>query len=351
MLTIYGIQFAQPLWLLLWPVMVIALLIFRRQIHTPTQWLQAFSRFIYLHPQADLLIRDKDAPRQPGLNGLALVQYCLFVLLIVLAMSQPYRQGQRLPDPPEHRDIVFLVDTSISMLLRDYIVEGRRTDRLTVMKQVLAHFIDQLKGNRIQIIAYSEQPYTLVPLTTDYRLLNYQLQRLVAASLTGRSSDLGQALLYALKPYQNPHAIAQNHQPVFVMLTDANRPVRKYDPRVVASLIADHGIRLHTVAIGAASYAAEDKQHNALIYHPTSFRLLEEIANNGKGQFFWASNAGSLAAALHTINNAETFKQTSEPRFIQQSLFQWPLAAALLWFIVLYLHHLLQPLWRRAGVH
>ena len=198
------IHLARPEWLIAIPVFLLLMIFFifkTKQALPPIgQWLNSFAREVYRHPLAASLIQKSTQNKsiQSRSRYLSLLNYSLLLTLLFISLSQPYQIGKQLPDPPLNRDIVFLVDTSVSMILKDYIVNGVRTDRLTVMKNVFAHFIEQLKGNRIQIIAYSENAYTLVPLTTDYQLLNIQLQRLDAASLTGRSSDLSKALLYAL---------------------------------------------------------------------------------------------------------------------------------------------------------
>ena len=339
------IQWDQPHWFLLIPIglLVYIFICARRYEISFTRWLYSFSRIVYRHPLVDHLAQKEKAAdsgsRVSQFFGLAniLILLCLFSLSLV----QPYRIGKKLPTPPEHRDIVFLVDTSVSMVLRDYLVNGTRTQRMDVLKNVLTHFVDQLRGNRIQIVAYSEQAYTLVPLTTDYELIKHQLRRLEPASLTGRSSDLSLALLYALKPYKD-RKVESDSSPVFVMLTDAHRPVRKIDPVVAAEYVSQHDIRLHTIAIGAGSYEAEEKDRTSLVYHPTSFLLLEKIADRGKGKFFWAKDEESLKQALVSINEAEKIKINREPEFVRIPLYQWPLFAALVYLMLLYLSELYQ---------
>jgi Ca-activated chloride channel family protein len=316
-----------------------------KQLASLSDWLQHLSSNVYRHPvfailkpQQARVITDKK-PR----SLVRFLNYLLLVTLMCLTLSQPYQVGEKLPEPPAYRDIVFLVDTSVSMVLRDYLVDGKRTQRMTVLKDVLTHFVDQLQGNRIQIIPFAEQAYTLVPLTTDYELLKFQLQRLKPASLTGRNSDLSRALLYALAPYQETQSV-QDKKPVFVMLSDADRPVRDIDPKVAAAYVAKYGISLHTVAIGAASYEAEDQERTSLVYHPASFYLLEQVAKLGNGQFFWANDITSLQQALISINQAGKHKITSEPEYIHKSLYFWPLMLMLIWLTLIYLLELARGL-------
>ena len=344
-----NIKLTQPLWLLLIPVSLLLFVYFRlvkREVDSLTSWIHGLTRDVYRHPvfAALSLKQANTSGHSQGRWLFNLFNYLILLSCISLSLAEPYKIGKQLPEPPEHRDIVFIVDSSVSMVLRDYLVNGVRTQRMTVLKNVLTHFVDQLKGNRIQIIAYSEQAYTLVPLTIDYELIKFQLQRLEPANLTGRSSDLGRALLYALQPYKNVkpshNKLGDDARPVFVMLTDADRPVRDIDPRVAAQHIAEHGIRLHTIAIGAGSYEAEDKANVSLVYHPTSFYLLEQIAQSGNGQFFWAKDSDSLRDALDSINDTEKRKVKTQPEYIQHPLYYWPLIAALFWLLLLHLYDL-----------
>ena len=345
MLASLNIHLSEPYWLLLMPLAVLLGVMLRKRLYGQAfsfgNWLHSMGKEVYRHPLAALFTQQEAGPQTTRHRHYAFViNISIILFMLSLALSQPYRIGKRLPDPPQHRDVIFLLDTSVSMVLRDYVVQGERIDRLTMLKNVLSHFVDKLQGNRIQFIAYAEQAYTLVPLTNDYALLKFQLQRLQAASLTGRSSDLSQAMLYALHAQQQN--IEQDARPVFVMLTDASRPTRHIDPRVAAALVAESGIRLHTIAIGAGSYAAEDTANVSLIYHPASFKLLEDIARLGNGQFFWAKDPDTLSAALQTIQNTEKRQTQIEPVYVKHALYTWPLGMALFWLMLIYVFVLLR---------
>ncbi len=356
--SFYGIQLAQPVWLIAIPLCLMLAIYFtvksKQGLPPLTSWLNNFSREVYRHPFASRLqLRENvTQPKHVRNAFFSVINYTILISLLSISLAQPYKIGKKLPEPPQHRDIVFLVDTSVSMVLRDYLVNGVRTERISVLKNVLTHFIEQLKGSRIQLIAYSEKAYTLVPLTTDYQLLIHQLQRLDAASLTGRSSDLSNALLYALQHYQQAtlqtsDTAGNDNKPVFVMLTDVNRPVRNIHPKIAAEYVAQHGIRLHTIAIGAASYAAEDQAHRSLIYHPTRFNLLKEVADAANGQFFWAKDHNSLAIALSSINEGEKRSGHAEAQYIHLPLYLWPLLLAMGWLTLLYLISFGPRVWAR----
>lgn len=341
-----SIELAQPFWLWLLPVTLLAttlLLWFRPDaIGSSAGVLQNISEQSWRHT-AIAWLQQFDAQQKSQSQYLLFfkrsLSYAVFLSLVHLALAQPYQLGQRLPDPPQHRDIVFVIDTSVSMVLEDYIVNGQRSSRLLMLKGVMQHFIEQLQGNRIGLIVYSEQAYTLAPLTTDYALLKTQLKRIAPAVLTGRTSNPGMALLYTLNAYTKDSA---QDAPTIVMISDVNRPDREIDPRVAAANLQQHGFRVHTIAIGAGSYAAEDTQGTHLIYHPTNYALLKQIAQHGKGKFFSVNNTRSIKHALSTIQQTERREIKVEPQYIQIMLYYWPLLLAVMFVTLIQLYSLIR---------
>lgn len=332
------LAFTHVFWLYAIPLCLLALawLLWRwpGALADPSSLIGQLARRAYRHPEYARLLSLQQAAGATSRPRHVLgrfISYAVLLSLFCVALAQPYRIGQQLPEPQRYRDIVFLVDTSLSMILRDYVVAGERVDRMRMLKDVMQHFIQALHGNRIGLIVFSEQPYYYVPLTNDYALLQFQLQRLQAAVLTGRSSDISRALLYSLRWTEAAHTEAQAGKPVLVLITDANRPVRHVDPRAAAEFVAAQHLRVHTIAIGAGSYAGEEQDRHALIYHPASFYLLESIAKAGTGKFFWAKDQNSLQEALQAINASELRDITAEPQFIQHPLYMWPLLLALVW--------------------
>ena len=343
---IMSIQFAEPVWLILIPISLLVLFLIIRflpsTLSTLAGQLPDITANVYFHPQyarlKSLFIQNKLLKRKKRFI-LQYFSYAVFIILILLSLAQPYRAGQQLPQPQQHRDIIFLLDISVSMVLRDYLVDGDRIKRITMLKNVMRHFVLNLEGNRIGIIPFSEHPYYYVPLSNDYALLEYQIQRLEPAVLTGRSSDISRALLYSLR-WTSGKNVQANNKPVLVLISDVNRPNRKIDTALAAEYKKKNSVRLHTIAIGSGSYAAEEENNRSLIYHPTSFYQLKRIAQSGNGQFFWARDEASLNTALQTINKSERREIIAEPEYIKIPLYMWPLLLALIWLGLLQISRL-----------
>lgn len=291
------------------------------------------TRAVFRHPGAQLLAVQADRTSLNVAQWKQGLSYALFIVLLHLSLAHPYRIGQQLPQPSEYRDTVLIVDTSISMVLRDYENQGERVPRMQVLKSVLGHFVDQLSGNRIAVIPFSEQAYTLLPPSADYELIKFSINRLQPALLTGRRSDVSHALLYSLQQLQQ-WARDDDSKPALVLLSDVNRSDRSLDPRSIAAYLHQLGYRLYCIGIGAASFDAQDQQRHGLIYQPANFELLKQIAEQGGGEFFWADSVQNLQAAIHAIQSRETRELDLQPVHTEVSLFQWPLALALLWLFV-----------------
>ncbi|MFP3874201.1 MAG: vWA domain-containing protein [Thiohalophilus sp.] len=334
-----ALQFDAPLWLWLWPVslVLLAVVLQRGYLHALGSSLRRHASGRFRHPRIGLLRRlyTTAASAAPRHRLWQWAGYSVFLLGVHLALAKPFYHGEQLPEPPSYRDAVFVIDSSVSMVLKDYVIDDQRVDRMTMLKHVMRHMIDRLEGNRIGVVAFSEQAYTLVPLTADYRVLRTQIDRLKPASLTGRTSHPGRALLYTLDSLEQQRDDALDKRPVLILVSDVNRPDRQIDPRVAAEYIAAQGYRLHVIGVGGASYAAADEQQGGLIYHPSNFALLESIAEQGEGRFYWAKNTDSLQTAINAIQEAEQQTVEVEPRHVPVTLYHWPLLAALLWLALL----------------
>lgn len=335
MTDLHSLYFTYTIWLQLLPVSLLLLTVavwrFPSSLLSWQSLMYLWIRQRYRHPLQHLLphVTSATTPQRAlKFPWLSWLQYAVLLLLLHVCLAQPYRIGAKLPEIPPQRDAMFLVDTSVTMYLRDYLVAGQRTDRMSMLKSVLAYFITQLQGNRLGIMVFSEEAYTLVPLTSDNTVLNYQIQRLEPAVLTGRTSDLGKALLYADKELDS-----SLQKPALILITDATRPQRHIDPRAAAAYLAKHGFHLHVIAMGAASYAAEEQHAAGLVYHPANFRLLEEIASTGNGQFFWAKNISELNHALAEVQRIEKRQVEHTAEFVHLPLYQWPLLVAILWWM------------------
>lgn len=318
-----SIILANPEWLWVLPVLVFATFLWGIiGGHQQAASLSLGSlnvRHKIVHPLISLVPGIHSAPKIPSLH---IMIYGIALTSLVISLANPTYIGKKLPDPPQERDIIFIVDTSISMTLRDYVLDGERVDRMTLLKSILGRFVRQFPGERIGIIVFGDAAYTLVPLTRDQHLIQRMLSR-IQATMVGRFNNMGEAIALAVKQSQQQRE-ARRHQ-VLVMLTDADRPTGLIDPFSAASLALENKIPLYTVAIGATTTEAEEKRITGLIYEPVDSVLLTTIAEHTGGKNYQAGNAQSFEKAVNDISLTETNKRSLPPLYEKHSFYYWPL--------------------------
>ncbi|MBD3620035.1 MAG: VWA domain-containing protein [Chromatiales bacterium] len=329
-LPLGDITLLAPWWLLLLPVLAVLAWWWRRRSGSEA----ATGRITrYLHPLIALL-----PPRPPPrahwrwlwrLSGL------LGVACLVVALSEPVRVGERLPEPPAVRDIVLVVDTSVSMVLRDYVLDGERVSRMDVLKGLLDPFIAGLAQARVSVIVFAERSHTLVPLTTDTALARWQVRRL-RTGMAGRFNALGEAIALGVRELDQASVAAPDgtdapeRRRFIVLFTDADQATGGIAPEAAAALAAEAGMRLYTVGIGATDTAAAEETLGGLLYAPVDRELLARLAETANGQRFLARDTASLREAIEAINRQEAHVLEVEPQRWTWPLYHWPLLAGLL---------------------
>ena len=336
-------EVSQPMWLWLIPLYIIISIVFVIIAHkymsktSPASLLDNPSLQQLLHPLINLLSQKK---KESNLNFSFNYIYLIIFTLLTFSLTQPVRIGEKLPDPPQERDIVFIVDTSVSMILRDYILNGERIDRMSLLKGVLDNFIRKLKGERMSIIVFGDNAYTLVPLTSDQYLLRRMLTR-VQATMAGRFNAIGDGIALAVKQATQTTNNSQEinkRKRILVLLTDADQPTGSIEPELAAELAKKADLPLYTIAIGATSLAAEESRLGGLLYSPVNLDLINQLSAITGAKSFQAGNPNALEGAIQEINLHGTNKRKVQPQYIREALFYWFLIIA---FILYSLYQIL----------
>lgn len=327
-------ELTQPEWLWILPLFVLLNIVIKlvksRYIiqSSPTSFIDTSSNQELIHPLINSLSADDAVIKLKASNRF--IYYLCFTLLI-LALTQPVRIGEKLPDPPQERDVVFIVDTSVSMILRDYILDGQRIDRMSLLKGILDEFIVSLKGERMSIIVFGDNAYTLVPLTSDQHLLRRMLSR-VQATMAGRFNAIGEAIALAVKQATQQNNVKNKRKRILVLLTDADQPTGDIEPNVAAQLAKNAKLPLYTIAIGATSLAAEESRLGGLLYSPVDLNLIQQLSAITGAKSYQAGNPNALKNAIKEINSHETNQRKIEIQYFRQPLYFAPLIIAFILF-------------------
>lgn len=335
-------ELSQPQWLWLIPIFIIMSIAFQLiknkyfKQSASASLLDISTKRTFIHPLFTFLQTKKDSVK---IKSSSQFFYLIILLFLILSLSQPVKVGKKIPKPPQERDIIFIVDASVSMILRDYVLNGERIDRMSLLKGVLDNFIVKLKGERMSIIVFGDTAYTLVPLTSDQYLLRRMLER-VQATMAGRFNAIGEAIALAVKQATQENTNNKRKR-ILVLLTDADQPTGKIEPSVAAQLAKTEKLPLYTIAIGATSLAAEESRLGGLLYSPVDLNMMKRLSTMTGAKSYQAGNPNALKNAVQAINLHETNKRKVAPQYFRQPLYFWPLIAA---FLLFTLHQLLSAI-------
>ncbi|MDP8224217.1 MAG: VWA domain-containing protein [Candidatus Lernaella stagnicola] len=224
------------------------------------------------------------------------------VLIVTAARPQLEKVTQRITS--EGIDIIIALDLSESMRALDFAPK----DRLTVAKEVTSDFIEGRLGDRIGLVLFGTRAITQCPLTVDHGVV-IQLVQKAQPGMLGPATAIGMAVATATNRLRD----APGKSRVVVLVTDGNNTAGKIDPITAARLAKALGVKIYTVAVGAKG--------QAIIPGPAGKRYigdeldedtLREVAREGNGKFYRATDADSLKRIFDEIDQLERTKVERE---------------------------------------
>ena len=114
--------------------------------------------------------------RLPGFVTFSLL--LLALICAIIAMARPQLRNEQSESTASGVDIILAIDISYSMQIVDFVLNGRRAQRITVAKNTAEAFINQRQNDRMGIVAFSGRPYITSPITLEHDWLIDQLREL-----------------------------------------------------------------------------------------------------------------------------------------------------------------------------
>lgn len=251
----------------------------------------------------------------------------LMWLCLVIAAARPMWIGEPQSIPQQGREMMLAVDLSGSMQVEDMQINNRMVDRLSLVKAVVADFIQQRKGDRVGLIFFADNAYLQAPLTFDLKTVSGYMQQAVLG-LVGEQTAIGEGIGLALKRFDQ----ADNPQKVLILLTDGQNNAGEVKPLEAAKFAQEQGVKIYTIGVGADAYYKRTIFGNQKVDPSRDLdeTTLKTIAQQTGGQYFRARDAESLAAIYAELDKLEPVEQAQQQFRPQTDLFHWPLAIALL---------------------
>jgi Ca-activated chloride channel family protein len=249
--------------------------------------------------------------------------------LILLALARPQKTNEKVEQWTEGIDIMLGLDISQSMQIEDF-----KPNRLEAAKDVARGFIEGRAQDRIGIVVFSGDAFSLAPLTTDYDLLKSYIDDINFEMIENRGTAIGSALAVVTNRMGESEAKSK----VCILLSDGDNTAGNIDPITAAELASAYGIKIYTIVVGKEGLVPYGKDFFGrpnMIENTVDETTMRKIAQIGGGEFFRATDNQALGQVFDRIDTFEKaeiketrFKDTSDYYFVY---LQWAVLFFLLW--------------------
>lgn len=257
---------------------------------------------------------------------------CTILSLLLIALARPQKTSEILERNSEGIDIVLVLDISESMKMKDLI-----PDRLEAAKSVAKEFIKGRIQDRIGLVVFSGEAFSLSPLTSDYDLLNRFIDDIDFQMIQKPGTAIGLAIGVATNRLMDSKAKSK----VIILLSDGDNTAGNIDPLTAAKLATGYRSKIYTIGIGKdgrISIGADPFGNEQFVENTMDESTLREIAKTGGGKYYRASDNEGLKEIFSTIDKLEKseykekrYKNTSD---FYQVYLQWAILFFLIWLLL-----------------
>lgn len=261
----------------------------------------------------------------------------LALALMIVALARPQTRDEKIKRTLDGLDIVIVLDVSDSMLIEDM----QPVNRLESAKETIANFIKQRTSDRIGIVIFAGEAFTLVPPTLDYQLIEERIAQIKTAQ-QARIKD-GTAIGVATAAGAARLKDSQAKSRVMIFLTDGENNSGMIDPETGLEIAKGYGIKIYSIGLGKSGptrlpiYTTDMFGNKVKRYQPfestVNDELLSLMATSTGGKYFRAIREDSLAGVFNEINSLETTK-IEDQKYVRYNEF---FGIFLIWGIVLLL--------------
>ena len=214
--------------------------------------------------------------------------FILGVVCVILSLARPQRVRESKEQFSEGIDIMLAIDISESMLATDL-----SPNRLDAAKNVAHEFVKGRFQDRIGLVVFAGESFSICPLTTDYEMLNQYLNEINSNLIKTTGTAIGSALATCINRLRE----VPSKSKVAILLSDGDNTAGTLDPLTATDLAKSFGIKVYTIAVGS-NEGKENIDENTL----------RAIAKEGNGQFFRATDNQTLQNIFGQINRLEKVK-------------------------------------------
>jgi Ca-activated chloride channel family protein len=261
------------------------------------------------------------------------VLFSLAVGFVVLAIARPQTGSKLRSVETEGREIVLAVDVSNSMLAEDT-EPSRMTRTRYAIQQLTRHMTD----DHIGIVAFADDVEVLLPITSDYKMVESKLRNLSPSLIANQGTDIGEALEVSLLSFSTSSRSTRSR--VIILITDGEA----HDDKAleVAELAKQEGVIICCIGIGTPEGTAlkidgkmVEDENGKIVITKLNEQLLNEIASATGGIYIRSTNVQfGLDEIIAQLDEMETTTLTHRNFEEYDEEYMWFIGVALLLLIV-----------------
>ncbi|MBX5481631.1 MAG: VWA domain-containing protein [Myxococcaceae bacterium] len=267
----------------------------------------------------------------PGVSVLRPVLQSVFsslgLALFAVALSQPECGSHTELVKRQGIDVVVALDASKSMLARD--VMPSRIDRARLE---LTTLLDELKGDRVGIVAFAGDAFIQCPLTTDYAAAKLFLRAVDPEDMPQGGTDIGGALSLSRQVLENAGGTARDR--VVVLLSDGEDFGNDVDEAIAG--LKEANIRVYAVGIGSPTgepipeinrrgevIGYKRDKNGATVLTRLDEAGLRRIAEATGGEYFHQTRGVAMADVIDRIDKLQKAELESRMTVHYVQRFPW----------------------------
>lgn len=257
--------------------------------------------------------------------------FCLLIAMLFLSLARPQKTNEQIELYSEGIDIMICLDISESMLLEDF-----KPNRLEAAKKVANNFIKGRFQDKIGLVIFAGDAFSLCPLTTDYELLYTYLADVKNGMIQKPGTAIGSAIAVAT----NRMIESTSKSKVLIVISDGENTAGNIDPVTATNLAKAYNIKIYTIGVGQDGripYGKDMFGNTNYIENTVNESTLRQIASLATGQYYRAASTNSLKQIFDRIDKYEKaeiketrFKDTRDFYFVYLT---WGAVFFLLWML------------------
>ena len=237
------------------------------------------------------------------LRPLLFVLRILSLLFLIIALARPQSSNVTENIDSDGIDIVMSIDVSGSMLAEDL-----KPNRIEAAKKVAMQFVEKRPTDRIGLVIFSGESFTLCPITIDHNVLNQQIDGIKSGMLEDGTA-IGEGLATAVDRIRKSNGKSK----IIILLTDGVNNVGKIGPELALEIAKVYKIRVYTIGVGTkgmAPYPVPTPMGMQMQMQEVQIdeALLQKISKETGGKYYRATNNNSLASIYNDIDKLEKTK-------------------------------------------